>query len=260
MKTVMVLILCLGAPLAQEGLDKKVAEIVARLADDAIDAREQAVKDLAGLGPAAIPVLRKAMARLDGEVRGRIDEAIKAIEAQDTLARSLPPLRTVTLDHRNRPAKEALEEIGRQTGITVQFEGDVGKEPLSITLKGATPLEAFDEVCRKHGQLLPQIQAGEEGLVPLPHAGAGPGARIVFLAAPFVAFPTSYVRHYRTRVTEVSLTRVNNFQGTQSTGNLQMEVQWPPNVSPRQCVKFEITALADDKGRSLLAEKKEEDG
>ena len=94
----------------------------------------------------------------------------------------------------------------------------------------------------------------------LRHVIARPGRRINFTAAPFVAFPAAYVRHYRVRVTEVSLTRVNNFQGTQATGNVQVEIHWPPNVVPKTALKFEITALKDDKGRSLLAEKKEEDG
>ena len=126
------LALALLAVLPQDGLEKKIADLVARLSDDSIDAREQAVKDLADLGPPAIPVLRKAMVKLDGEVRGRVDQAIKAIEARDTLAQSLPPFKTVTLDHRNRPAKEALEEIARHAGFALQFEGDVGKEAVSV--------------------------------------------------------------------------------------------------------------------------------
>jgi hypothetical protein len=260
MKTAVLALFWLLSRAPQEGLERKVTDLVAKLSDDSIDARERAVKELADLGPSAIPILRKAMARLDGEVRGRLEEAIKAIEAQDTLSRTLPPLKTVTLDHRNRPAKEALEEIARQAGLSVQFEGEVGKEPLSIALKDATPLQAIDEVCRKHGQLLPRMNGVEEEATGLRPATPGAGRKIAFMAAPFVNFPVTYVRHYRARVTEVSLTRVNNFQGAQSTGNVQVELHWPPNVAPKSTLKFEITALSDDKGRSLLLEKKEEDG
>ena len=243
---------------AQDGLDKKVADLVAKLSEDAIDAREQAVKDLADLGPAAIPVLRKAMAKLDGEVRGRLEEAIKAIEARDTLAQSLPPLKTVTLDHRNRPAKEALEEIARQAGLTLQFEGEVGKEAVSVSLKDATPLQAIDEVCRKHGQLISRT-GGDDDFNGFRRPHAGPAPKIVLAASPFVNFPSAYVRHYRVRAVEVSLTRVNNFQGTQSTGNLQVEIHWPPNVVPKSTLRFEVTEAKDDKGRSLIPEKKDEE-
>jgi hypothetical protein len=259
MKTAVLGLLWLLPPASQEGLERKVADLVAKLADDSIDAREQAVKDLADLGPSAIPLLRKAIAKLDGEVRGRLEQAIKAIEAQDTLSHTLPPFKTVTLDHRNRPAREALEEIARQAGLSVQLEGEVGKEPLSISLRNVTPLQAIDEVCRKHGQLLPRMNGGEEEFTGF-RRSAAPGRKIFLTAAPFVNFPAAYVRHYRARVTEVSLTRVNNFQGTQSTGNVQIELHWPPNVAPQSALKFEITALSDDKGRSLLPEKKEEDG
>jgi hypothetical protein len=242
-----------------EKLEKKVADLVGKLADDAIDAREQAVKDLADLGPAAIPVLQKAKTKLDGEVRGRVEEAIKAIEARDTLGRSLPPLKTVTLDHRNRPAKEALEEIARQAGLLVQFEGEVGKEAVSVALKDVPPLQAIDEVCRKHGQLVSRNGGGDDELGGFRHPRAGPVPKLVFTASPFVNFPAAYVRHYRVRVVEVSLTRVNNFQGTQSTGNLQVEIHWPPNVVPKATLKFEITEAKDDKGRSLVPEKKDEE-
>ncbi len=252
MKTAaLALALLLGSP--QEGVEKQVNDLVARLADDAIDARDLAVRGLAELGPAAIPILRKIMAKMEGEGRGRVEEAIRAIERRDTLSRSLPPLKRITLDHRNRPAQEAVEEIARQTGLPVHFQGDPPKGAITLTLKDATPLEAFDAVCRKDGQL--SFRVDPEGS--FRRGGPRPPARIVFSAAPFVAFPAAFVRHYRVSVTELSLTRTNTFRGTQASGSVSVNLHWLPDTRPKSLRKFEVTEIKDDRGRSLLPEKKD---
>lgn len=254
----LLLALALFAAAPQDGLDRKVAELVQKLTDDSIDARDQAVRGLADLGTAVIPVLQKAMQKLEGEARGRVEEAIATIRSRDTLAQTLPPLKTVTLEHRNRPAREALEEIAKQAGVAVVIAEEVAKEAVSVSLKEATVFEAVDAVCRAHGQLLLQKQLDEQ---PFGFGGGRPAAKskLLVVAGAVVPFPTAYVRHYRIRVSEVGLTRVNNFQGTQSTGSLEVGLEWESGVSPRSCIKFEITELRDDKGRSLLPEKKEDD-
>lgn len=255
MKNTLVALLLVLAP-AQDSLDKKVTELISKLSDDSIDAREQAVRDLAELGLQAIPVLEKAMGRLEGEGRGRVEEAIKAIRARDTLARTLPPVKPVTLEHRNRPAREALEEIGRQAGIPCEFEGDIGKEAVTVSLKDATFLQAVDAVCAAHGKLVATSQHREMQLGRPPTAK--PPGSMHFIEGPVLPFPACHVRQYRVRVNSVGLTKVNTFQGTESSGTLQVDVEWQPGVSPRSCLKFELTELKDDQGRSLLPERKEE--
>jgi hypothetical protein len=258
MKTVLVALVVLAAP-AQESLEKKVSELIARLSDDAIDAREQAVRGLADLGPPALPLLEKSISRLEGEVRGRVEEAIRSIRLREKLSQSLPPVKLITLDHRNRPAREALEEIGRQAGITSEFTGEIGKEAVTVSIQGATYFQAIDQVCAAHGKLLPQ-SAGRGGqflVVPGP-AAVPAGRTMTFTEGPVVPFPTCYVRQYRIRIESVALTKLNNFQGTESSGTLQMEVDWQPGVLPRSSPAFEITELQDNLGRSLLPEKKED--
>lgn len=253
MKT-LALVLLLAAP--RQDLDQKVAELVARLADDAIDARDQAVRGLSELGPAAIPVLRKAMAKLDAEVRGRVEEAIRAIELRDALSRSLPPLKRITIDHRNRPAREAVEEIARQVGLPVHFEEETGRGAITLALKDVTPIEALDSVCRKDGQLGFRSESADGNF----HRGGNTPTRLVFATAPFVDYPAVYVRHYRVSVTELSLTRTNTFQGNQASGSLSLRLQWLPNVRPDSLRNFEVHEAKDEQGRSLLPEKKENEG
>jgi hypothetical protein len=253
------LLLSLGAPLsfAQDDLEKKVAAIVARLADDSIDAREQAVKDLADLGTGAIPLLKKAIAKAGDETRGRLEEAIRTIELRDALARSLPPLQKITLDLKKRPAREAIEEIASRAGIGVKFEGDLGKGTITLALKDVTPIEALDAVCRADGQLTYQIDTGDEALEAV-KPGVPVLPRLSFTAAPFVDCPATYVRHYRIRAVELSLIRTNSFKGTKSRGNVQLELFWLPGTHPDQVTRFEVEEIKDDQGRILPLEKKEE--
>src|SRR5258706_15573584 len=103
------LLLC-GAFAAQEDTLKKIDDIIPRLSDDAIEVRDKAVQGLADLGPAALPLLRKRAAELGAETRGRLLEACTRIESRNTLAKYLPPLKKITLDWDNKPAREALDQ------------------------------------------------------------------------------------------------------------------------------------------------------
>jgi hypothetical protein len=255
MKSFAAFLLLLPLAPPQDDLEKKVADLVARLADDSIDARDQAVEDLAALGPAAIPVLKKAQAKTGGEARGRIDEAIRKIELRDALAQSLPPLRKITLEQKNRPARQAIEEIARQAGLAVKFEGDLGAGPVTLSIKDVTPIEAFDAVCRKDGQLTYEPEVGEVAVV---LRGPRPPT-LSFTAAPFLEGPAAYVRHYRVRAVELSLIRTNTFKGMKSRGALQIDLHWLPDTHPDRVSKFEVTEIKDDQGRLLPLEKKEDE-
>src|SRR5947207_3273881 len=90
---------------AQDDLSKKIDDIVPRLSDDSIDVRDRAVQALVDLGPSAIPLLRKRAAELGAETQGRLIEACNRIESRNTLAKYLPPLKKVTLEWENKPAR-----------------------------------------------------------------------------------------------------------------------------------------------------------
>src|SRR5688572_23060857 len=101
----------------QEGLDQKIEKILQRLSADDIDARESAVRELSALGPEALPLLKARAGSLEGEARGRVEEACRRIERERNRSVVLPPLRLVTLDAKDKPAKEVLEDIARQAGV-----------------------------------------------------------------------------------------------------------------------------------------------
>lgn len=245
------LVLQTAAP--QDDLEKRVAELVGRLNEASIEAREQVVEDLVRLGPAAVPALRRAAASLDGEARGRLDAALRTLALAEALHRTLPPLRRVTLDVRNRPARDVLEEIGRQAGLRLAFEDElIGRTPITLALKGATPLEALDLACRRESGLA-VAHATSDDEPPTP-----PHLKVLVTDEP--ALPSVYVRHYRVQVTSLALAKVQRFKAVEATGSLGLRVSWAPDVRPAALLSLKLTAIDDDRGRSLLPEPPEEAG
>jgi hypothetical protein len=244
-----------GVAVAQEDLARKIDEIVPRLSDDAIEARDQAVRALVDLGPAALPLLRKRASELTAETRGRLLEACTRIESRNTLLRYLPPLRRVTLDWDNRPAREALDEIGRRIELNVDGSNASADGAITFSLKEATPIQALDEVCRLAG--LNWRSVDDELNLGRRRGAAAPRGepRLMVQNGKTADFPTAYLRHYRFRVTQVSLTRTNNFQNAgQSVAQMNLDLCWAPDVKPDGLHSFKITELKDDQGRSLIAE------
>lgn len=246
---------CALAP--QEDLSRKIDEIVPRLSDDSIDARDRAVQALVDLGPTAIPLLKKRAAELGAETAGRLLEACARIESRNTLAKYLPPLRKVTLDWENRPAREALDEIARRTGLTIDASNVALDGAISVVLQDATPLMAVDEVCRLAGVSWRAVD--EDSYAGWRRGGLGPRGvpRIQIHSGKDAEYPATYVRHYRVRVTQVSLTRTNNFQANQSNAQMSLNFGVAPDVRPDGLLSFKITEMKDEQGRSLLPEENE---
>jgi hypothetical protein len=249
------LALLLGGVAAQEDLSRKIDEIVPRLSEDAIEARDQAVRALVDLGPAALPLLRKRASEVTAETRGRLLEACTRIESRNTLSRYLPPLRKITLDWDNRPAREALDEIGRRIELSVDGSNASADGAVTFSLKDATPIQALDEVCRLAGlnwrAVDDDFNMGRRRGAVVPRGEP----RLMVQNGKAADFPTAYLRHYRFRVTQVSLTRTNNFQNAgQSVAQLNLDLGWAPDVKPDGLQSFKITELKDDQGRSLLTE------
>jgi hypothetical protein len=242
-----------GALAPQEDLAKKIDEIVPRLSDDSIDVRDRAVQALVDLGPEAIPLMKKRAAELGTETQGRLLEACGRIESRNTLARYLPALQKVTLEWENKPARDAFDEIARRSGLAIDT-GNAGADgAVTFSLKDATPLEAVDEICRRAG--LTWRIADDDIFRGRRRAAIIKGTpRLMIQDRKPAEYPAAYVRHYRVRVTQVSLTRTNTFQASQSNAQMNLDIGWAPDVKPEGLLSFRITELKDDQGRSLLAD------
>lgn len=246
------LVLCAN-PLLQEGdgLARKIEEIIPHLSDDSIDVRDRAVQALVDLGAPAVPLLRKRAGELGEETRGRLIEACARIESKNTLAQYLPPLRKVTLEWENRPAKDAFDEIARRTGLLIDSSGAGADGAVTFSFKDAWPLEAIDEVCRRAGLSARTADDDFFGIrrrSPVPRGAP----RLVIQNGKPVDYPAAYVRHYRARVTQVSMTRTNTFQVNTSNAQIALDLGFAPDVKPDGMASFKVTEIKDDQGRSLL--------
>lgn len=236
-----------------QDLPQRIDGALQRLADDALDVREAAASELGELGPDAVAPLRERLEGLDAERRGRVQEAIRRIEERQKLARVLPPLRRATLEASEKPLREVLEEISKQTGVPIDLSGGTFDGPVTLSLKDALPLQAFDEACAKAGGFSFRVRrAGEE-------AGFNPGAppdpaasALLFQPGAGPAGPAAYAKSYRLRLNQITLTRTNDFRRERSTANLQVEVLWPPPAAPHSVSEFRIVEALDDRGRSLM--------
>ncbi len=136
-------------------------DLIQRLGSADFKARDAASKALEAQGVAVLPALRKAKDHPDPETRRRLEELIPMLEAVATLA----PKR-VTLDLVDRPLKDAVQEVVKQTGYKIafpdgQFNPRGEKLVYTFQMKDATFWEVLDKICEASGLYL-QPGYGEE--------------------------------------------------------------------------------------------------
>jgi hypothetical protein len=129
----------------------EVERLIQQLASRDFKVRDAAGKALEARGTAVLPALRQARDHQDPEVRRRLEELIPALEAIATFA----PKR-VTLDLVNKPVKDAVDEVSKQTGYKISFpDGQVNprgdKLVYTFQMKEATFWEAIDKICEVSG-------------------------------------------------------------------------------------------------------------
>jgi hypothetical protein len=134
-----------------------VERLIDELASRDFHTREAASQALAGLGIEALPALRKGRKHADPEVRRRLDELIPPLERTVTL---MP--RRVTLHLVNKPIRDVIAEIARQTGYKLGTwpDGAVNDERSKLLYTfhfDHMPFwEALDKVAEASGLVLQQ--------------------------------------------------------------------------------------------------------
>lgn len=146
---------CLILAGAQEPADK-VRELVEKLGSEEIAVRDQAQGDLIKLEPAALPAIRKHLAKAEGELKVRLQTIVRKIERDERIARIMAPGPVVTLRVKDRPASEVLTEISRQAGVTVEPCDLPAGTLLSLEADRLSLPAVIDKVCRQHGGITPQ--------------------------------------------------------------------------------------------------------
>jgi hypothetical protein len=111
--------------------------------------REEASKALGELGPEALPALRKAKDHPDPEVRRRLRDLIAPLETTVLLS----PKR-VTLRLTQRPLREAVAELTKQTGYKVEVYGGDNNQVYDFQTANLPFWEAVDKLCATCGLVL----------------------------------------------------------------------------------------------------------
>lgn len=142
-----------------------VERLIEQLGDRSSATREKAGAALEALGPGAIPRLRQAKDHTDPEVRRRVDGLLVALEKANLL---LP--KRVTLKFSQRPIREAITELSRQTGYAVdlypnaQNNDEREKQLRTVQIDNQPFWEALDKVCREGGLALQRTYGDEARL------------------------------------------------------------------------------------------------
>jgi hypothetical protein len=240
---------CLGSlaalpgqnPPAKPAVTLNLDPWIEQLGDTDFRKRDQALDYLQAQGPAALPALRKAINHPDLEVRRRILDLIPSIETSAILAP-----RRVTLQAKDKPLREIIDEIGRQTGQKIDFWANNPNQPYSFDFRNVTFWEAMERVCRGTGLTI-QMTYGEDrlrlhqqnGYVPhVQHSGA-------------FRFTANNIQQLRT----IDLNLINR-DGVQVRRNESLTLSFTVFVEPRLSIlgmgEVKLDAAYDNEKNSLL--------
>src|SRR5262245_45364087 len=96
-------------------------QLIKQLSDDSIDVREKAAAALVELGGEAEERIRREAASAGGELKGRLEGILMSIDSRRKVEAVLPPLRTVTLDAKDRPLQEVIDDFTKQSGVAAKL-------------------------------------------------------------------------------------------------------------------------------------------
>jgi hypothetical protein len=225
-----------------------VEQLLAKLADRDYPVREAAARELATKGVEALPALQNARKSADPEVRRRLDELVPPLERKLALAPRL-----VTLHMVDRPLRDALAELTRQTGYKVgAWEGDQqlakDRNVFTFHLDKIPFWQALDQVCEAGGLILQQ-NFGDDTL------------RVIAQDS-YVPF-ASYNGPFRVVATGFTYNRNNSFSAaprlpTLSAGGVQNEflqlgitLTAEPKLPIVRVGQVRIVSAVDDEERSM---------
>jgi hypothetical protein len=226
-----------------------VAKLIEGLGARDVRIRDTAQKAISELGVETLPELQKARSSADPEVRRRLDELIPPLARKLALAPKL-----ITLHMMNRPIKDVLAELSRQTGYKIGSwpEEPTAKDPNVFTfhLDKVPFWQAMDQVCEAGGLILQQ--------------GYGDDTLRVYGQDSYVPF-TSYHGAFRVVATGFSYSRNNQFgqlprnigfnQAGAQRDSLQLSVMIAvePKLPMLRAGQVRILEAEDDEHHSMLA-------
>jgi hypothetical protein len=128
-----------------------VEQLVEQLGDPDFRKRDLAAEMLKSEGLKAVPAMKAALKHPDPEVRRRLVDLIPTIETAALLA----PKR-VTLKAKDKTLNEIFAELSKQTGYRYEFQHNNPNGKFTVDLDNATFWEAVDQVGKQTGMVLQQ--------------------------------------------------------------------------------------------------------
>jgi hypothetical protein len=142
-----------GAPEAERSPADRIARLIRQLGSSRFVDRDAATRALDVVGAPALEALKKASRGEDPEIGRRAEELAARIERRLETARLLEP-KHVRLSFVDTPVPDAVAELKRQSGYSLQVTGDPGRlAGRKITLDtGSVPFwRALELFCQKAG-------------------------------------------------------------------------------------------------------------
>jgi hypothetical protein len=232
------LVLLLAPP---QDVERQVEELVTRLKDDDLEARDRAAQELLALGSKALPALRRRAEAAEGELKARLGAAVKEIERRERLRGVLGAPSKITLKADAMPLKEAAAAIAKQSGIKVQAGADVADRAVTVDLAGVPVYEALDRLCRAQGAVAMRLPAAW-------FAGEGDDAPVTLEAVAAAGGHLRLKEQFAVALASVTLQEHTDFRGGgRQSMSLEFIAGWEGGARPVGAT-LRVTSLVDDAG------------
>ncbi|HSQ54447.1 MAG TPA: hypothetical protein VLM40_01780, partial [Gemmata sp.] len=127
--------------------DGKVAQLIADLGSDDYQVREKAGRELAAIGEQALPAMRTALFATESpEVQRRLSVLVRKMDRDRLVAPKL-----VTLASKDKNVKDVLDELSKQTGYRIEYNGGPGDAKQDFNFDKTPFWIAIDKVATAAG-------------------------------------------------------------------------------------------------------------
>lgn len=140
------LALCLFLTGAQDPADK-IKALIEKLESEEIVVREEAAKELYRLGYDVLPALRKAS-------EGSVGEKKRLLEGVISRLTTFGPSVQVTMEAKDRPLREIVADLQRQTRIPIRLTGAAVDAKATMSAKNVVIWKVIEDLCRARGDLM----------------------------------------------------------------------------------------------------------
>jgi hypothetical protein len=259
------------------GKEDALARLVADLGSDDFATREAAAEELGEAGPAALPLLEKAVHSNDAEVRRRATELAEALARRLETARVLEPKR-LRLVCKDMPLPAALEDFSRQSGCRMTLDPNVlaklSERKLTLDTGYTTFWDAYEKFCAAAGLTekapdAPPVEQPEMiystkrrlikaqiGLMVASHRGdvlsPGRGGEIVLTEGKPAALPTVHAGALRVRALPPGTPLGPSLPMDDGDILLGLEVVPEPSLVWQGVQSLRVEKAVDDRGQTLV--------